>query len=62
MKHCHWCGGAILTQGAWGYAGPICGCPRPPQNWDTFPIQTQPPITYEDIKRAVREVLNEERK
>lgn len=58
MKMCTNCGGAIFgANEVSGYAGPICGCvwrsSAPP-----YQLPTQQ-ITIEDIKRAIREVLNE---
>lgn len=58
MKMCNQCGGAIPTQGVWHYAGPICSCPRP-QQFQYAPVFQPAPLTYDDIKRAVREVLDE---
>ena len=58
---CHKCGGLIMEPNkAYGYAGKVCHCmwQAPYQVPSAYPYN---PLTYEDIKRAVREVLNEKK-
>jgi len=62
MRTCQACGGAIFALGeATGYTGPYCGCVygRMPDPFQQVPYPQYSTLNYEDIKRAVREVLNE---
>lgn len=62
MRTCQACGGAIFASNeAVGYAGPICNCiyGRNPNPFQQVPYPQYSTLNYEDIKRAVREVLSE---
>jgi len=59
---CQACGGAIFALGeAVGYTGAHCGCiyGKRPDPFQQVPYPQYSTLNYEDIKRAMREVLNE---